>query len=77
MIEHYRHFLSTYFFVNPFELPSRSYDIRREWVNKPSIISYYPSTFCPTLDHQRRRMYYKSDVKFECKLLLGNNERLY
>ena len=37
------------FFVNPFELPYQSYDIRQELVDKPSMISYFPSTFCPTL----------------------------
>ena len=48
LIEYNRHFLSTYFLVNPFELPYWSYDIRRELVDKSSIISYLPSTFCPT-----------------------------
>ena len=33
------------FFVNPFELPYRSYGIRWELVDKPSLISYFPSTF--------------------------------
>ena len=66
----YRYFLSTYFFVNPFELPYWSYDIRQELVDKPSIISHFPSTFCPTLGHYLGRMYYKSDVTFVCTLLL-------
>ena len=77
LIEHNRHFLSTYFFVNPFELPYWSYDIRWELVDNPSIISYFPSTFCPTLDDHQGRMYYKSDVIFVCTLLLCKNERLY
>ena len=77
LTEHNRHFLSTYFFVNPFELLYLSYDIRRELVDKPSIISYFPSTFCPTLGHHQGRMYYKSDVNFGCTLLLCKNERLY
>ena len=38
IIEHNRHFLSTYFFVNPFELPYLSNDIRWEVVDKPFII---------------------------------------
>ena len=42
LIEHYRHF-----FVNPFELPYQSYDIRRESVDKPFIISYFPKYFLP------------------------------
>ena len=56
------------FFVNPFDW---SYDIRRELVDKSSIISYFPSTFCPTLGHHRGKMYYKSDVTFVCTLLLS------
>ena len=66
-----RHFLlSTYFFVNPFELPYWSYDIRLELVDKPSIISNFPSTFCPTLGHPHVRMYYKREVTFVYTLLL-------
>ena len=77
IIEHNRYFLSTYFFVNPLELPYWSYDSRRELVDKSSIISYFPSTFWPTLDHHQGRMYNKSDVTFVCSLLLCKNERLY
>ena len=62
--------MSTYFFVNPFELPYWSYDIHLEFVDKSSIISYFPSTFCPTLGHHQGRMYYKSDVTFVYTLLL-------
>ena len=69
LIEHNRLF-STYFFVNPFELPYWSYDIRRELVDKSSIISYFPRTFYPTLSHHQGRMYYKSDATFVCTLLL-------
>ena len=36
MIEHYRHFLSTYFFINPFKLLYQSYDIQGKLVDKPS-----------------------------------------
>ena len=45
--------MSTYFFVNPFELPYWSYDIRLELFDKSSIISYFPSTFCPTLGYHQ------------------------
>ena len=38
LIKHNRHFLSTYFFVNPFKLLYWSYDIRWELVDKPPII---------------------------------------
>ena len=44
LIEYNRHFLSAYFFVNPFELPYWSYDIRWELVDKPFIFSYFLST---------------------------------
>ena len=64
LIDHDRHFLSTYSFVNPFELPYWSYDIRRELVDKSTIISYFPSTFCPTLGHHQGRIYNKNDVTF-------------
>ena len=64
-------------FFCSFEFPYRSNDIRRELVDKSSIISYFPSTFCPTFDHHQGRMYYKSDVTFGCTLLFFKNERLY
>ena len=64
------------FFVNPFELAYFSYDIWRELVDKSSILSYFPSTFCPTLGHHQGRMYYKSDVTFVCTLLLCKNEHV-
>ena len=56
------------FFVNPFELPYWSYDIRRELVDKSSIISQVLSA-----QHHQGSMYYKSDVTFVCKLLLCKN----
>ena len=62
LIEHYRHFLF-------FDL-YWSYDIWWELVDKSSIISYFPNTFCLTLGHHQRRMYYKSCVTFVCILLL-------
>ena len=76
LIEHNRHFLSTYFFVNPLELLYRSYNILRILVDKPSMIRYFPSTSCSTLRHHQGRMYYKSDVTFVCTLLLCKNKRL-
>ena len=68
--ERKRHFLSSYFCVNPFELPCCSYDIRRELIDKPSIISYFPSTLFPNLGHHQGRTYYKSYVTFECTFQL-------
>ena len=70
-------FLSTYFFVNPCQLPYRTYDTWRELVNKPSIISYFPSIFCLTSGHQQGRMNYKIHVTFVCTLLICKNKRLY
>ena len=58
-------------------LPYRSYDIRQELVDKPSIISYFPSTFCPNLGYHQGRMYYKSDATSLSTLLLCKNEHLY
>ena len=72
-----RHFLSTYFFVYPFELSYWSYDIWREVVDKSYIISYFPSTFYPNSGHHQGRMYYPSDVAFVSTLLLCKNDRLF
>ena len=69
-VEHNRHFLSTYFLVDPFILPYWFYSIWRQLIDIFSIIVYFPSTFCPTLGHHQGRMYYKSDVTFICTLLL-------
>ena len=44
LIEYNRHFFLYIFFVNTFELPYQSYDIRQELFDKPSIISFFPST---------------------------------
>ena len=43
LIEHNRHFFVYIFFVNALELPHRSYDIRRELIDKPSTSCYFPS----------------------------------
>ena len=37
-------YLFFFFFVNPFELPYRSYDIQCELVDKHSMVSYFPKT---------------------------------
>ena len=63
-VEYDRHFLSTYFLVDPFILPYWFYSIQRELIDIFSIIVYFSSTFCPTLGHHRGRIYYKSDVTF-------------
>ena len=59
-----RHFLSTYFFLDPFVLPYCFYRIQRELIYVLSIVVCIPSTFCPTLDHHQGRIYYKRDVTF-------------
>ena len=61
-VEHNRHFLSTYFLLDPFVLPYCFYRIRRELIYVFSI--YIPSTFCPTLGYHQGKIYYKSDVTF-------------
>ena len=68
-VEH-RHFLSSFFLVNPFILPYWFYSIRWELIDVFSIIVYFPSTFCPNLGHHQGKIYYKSDVTFVFALLL-------
>ena len=75
--EYNRHFLSTYFLVDPFILPYCFYSIRCELIDIFSIIVYFPSTFCPTLGHHQGRVYYKSDVTFACTLLLCKKKEIW
>ena len=63
-IEHNRHFLSTYFLLDPFVLPHCFYRIRWELIYVLSIVVCICSTFCPKLGHHQGRIYYKSDVTF-------------
>ena len=63
-IKHNRHFLSTYFLLDPFEFPYCFYRIRRELIYVLSIVVCILSTFFPTLGHHQGRIYYKSDVTF-------------
>ena len=63
-VEHNRHFLSTYFLVDPFILPYWFYRVRRELIDVFSLIVYISNTFCPTLGNHQGRIYYKSDVTF-------------
>ena len=63
-IKHNRHFMSTYFLLDPFEFPYYFYRIRGELIYVLSIVVCIPSTFCPTLGHHQGRIYYKSDVSF-------------
>ena len=51
MIKQCRHLLSTHFYIYPFESLLRFYVIRRELVNKPPIINWFPSTFFRRLYH--------------------------
>ena len=63
-IKHNRHFMSTYFLLDPFEFPYYFYRIQGELIYVLSIVVCIPSTFCPTLGHHQGRIYYKSDVTF-------------
>ena len=63
-IKHNRHFMPTYFLLDPFEFPYYFYRIRGEFVWVLSIVVCIPSTFCPTLGHHQGIIYYKSDVTF-------------
>ena len=61
-IKHNRHFMPTYFLLDPFESPYYFYRIRGYLIYVLSIVVCIPSTFCPTLGHDQGRMYYKSGV---------------
>ena len=63
-IKHNRHFMPTYFLLDPFEFPYYFYCIRGELICVLSIVVCIPSTFCPTWGHHKGRIYYKSDVTF-------------
>ena len=53
LIKHYRHFLSTYFCIEPFKSLYQFYDIWQELVNKPTIINWFPCTFYLILGHHQ------------------------
>ena len=77
-IKHNRHFMSTYFLLDPFEFPYYFYCILGELIYVLSIVACIPSAFCPTLGHHQGRIYYKSDVTFvlayyKGHLLIPNN----
>ena len=63
-IKHNRHFMSTYFLLDPFEFPYYFYRIWGELIYVLSIVVCIPSAFCPILGHHQGRIYYKSDVTF-------------
>ena len=66
-IKHNRHFMSTYFLLDPFEFPYYFYCILGELIYVLSIVACIPSTFCPTLGHHQGRIYY---ILTECNLSL-------
>ena len=68
--KHNRHFMSTYFLLDPFECPYYFYCILGELIYVLSIVVCIPSTFCPTLGHHQGRIYYKRDVTFVLALYL-------
>ena len=47
-IKYNRHFMSTYFLLDPFEFPYYFYRILGELIYVLSIVVCIPSTFCPT-----------------------------
>ena len=57
-IKHNRHFMPTYFLLDPFEFPYYFYRIRGELIYVLSIVVCIPSTFCPTLGHHQEMIYY-------------------
>ena len=52
-IKHNRHFMSTYFLLDPFEFPYYFYCIRGELIYVLSIVVCIPTIFCPTLGHRQ------------------------
>ena len=70
IIEQYRHVLSTYFCIRPFQLPNWFYNIQRELIDEIPISNCYPSTFYPILGHHQGCVYCKSNMTFACTLLL-------
>ena len=75
-VEHHRHFLSTYFLVDPFILPYCFYRIRRELIDIFSITVYIPSTFCPTLGHHQGGDLLQKGFNF-CFCITTMQEHLY
>ena len=63
-IKYNRHFMSTYFLLDPFEFPYYFYRIRGELIYVLSIVLCIPYTFCPILGHHQGKIYYKRDVTF-------------
>ena len=61
-IKHNRHFMSTYFLLDPFEFPYYFYRIRGELIYVLSIVVCIPSIFCSTLGHHQGRIYYSSNM---------------
>ena len=47
LIKKYKHFCLHNFFIHPFKLAYRFFDILREFLNKPSIVNWFPTTVCP------------------------------
>ena len=65
-IKHNRHFMSTYFLLDPFEFPYYFSRILGELIYALSIVACIPSTFCPTLGHHQGRIYYKESTRDTC-----------
>ena len=59
LIKHNRHFLSTYFLLDPFVFPYYFYRIRGELIYVLSIVVCIPNTFYPTLGHHQGRILQK------------------
>ena len=69
-IKHNRHFMSTYFLLDPFEFPYYFYRIRGEFIYVLSIVVCIPRTFCTTLGHHQGRICYKKWCNFCFSILL-------
>ena len=56
-MKHNRHFMSTYFLLDPFEFPYYFYRIRGELIYVLSIVVCIPSTFCLVLISDNNNIY--------------------
>ena len=54
--------MSTYFLLDPFKFPYYFYRIQGELIYVLSIVVCIPNTFCLTLGHHQRRIYWDQKV---------------
>ena len=70
LIEHNKHFCLHIFLLILSNCRIDFMKFDGKLVDKYSIISYFPSTFCPAWGHHQGRKFFTSHVTFVCTLLL-------